>query len=111
MSLKKLLKENADNPRARVAEDLFWKMFQVYRLKITDKLLPRQIQELSTLTETEQDECIDIMAEKLMAVDKIVPPSWRYMVFCKNCKDFRPMPKKFLEVLECPWCNFLRVKK
>lgn len=111
MTLKKLLAEN-DNPFPAGTDDFFMRMFRAFRIKALDSLTSRQMAEMGTLTESEQDMCIDIMAEKKMVQIKVVPPSHRYMVFCESCRTERPLPNKKESVEECTWCTVLKkVKK
>ena len=108
MSLRDLFKERPGTASPRQIDDFFWRMFQALRVTVSNKLTSEQLLELSTLTECDQDRAIDIMTEKDMSEQLIVPPSWRYMVKCEACGCERPLPVKEESVKECGWCNVFK---
>jgi len=106
-SIRDLIKK-PDYVPPRPVNDFFWKMFETLRLSAINNLTKEQVKELGSLTQSDQDVALDLMAEKEMVSLRIVPPSWRYMVWCEACKNYRPLPVKRSTVSECGWCVALK---
>jgi len=89
----------------------FIRVFNAFKIKVVNSLSHKRLEELKSLTESDQDIALEIMTEKVMTYQKVVPPSYRFMVWCEACGCERPLPVQEKKVLECCWCQVFKSRK